>query len=117
VVAAQRVELENLRLELIRKRGYLEALQAQLDVRTSSDLDLGQVIYSLEKQLLERDEEIAALREQRIDAETHLRAAIDGLEEKLARLAGVQSTRLWRLGQQYWALKRSVRRALKRETP
>ena len=31
VVAAQRIELENLRLELIRKRGYLEALQAQLD--------------------------------------------------------------------------------------
>jgi predicted RNase H-like nuclease (RuvC/YqgF family) len=113
VVAAQRVELENLRLELIRKRGYLEALQAQLDVRTSSDLDLGQVIFNLEKQLLERDEEIATLREQ-LDAEDHLRRAIDALEEELAE---VESTRLWRLGKQYWALKRSVRLALRRETP
>lgn len=114
VVAAQRVELENLRLELVRKRGYLEALQAQLDVRTSSDLDLGQVIFSLEKQLLERDEEIASLREQRLNAEDHLRRAIDALEEELAE---VESTRLWRLGKQYWALKRSVRLALRRETP
>jgi hypothetical protein len=114
VVAAQRIELENLRLELIRKRGYLEALQAQLDVRTSSDLDLGQVIYSLEKQLLERDEELATLREQSLEAEQYFRRTIDAFEE---RLAVVESTRLWRLGQRYWAFKHSVRRALHRETP
>ena len=114
VVAAQRIELENLRLELIRKRGYLEALQAQLDVRTSSDLDLGQVIYSLEKQLLERDEEIATLREQSLEAEQYFRRTIDAFEE---RLAVVESTRLWRLGQRYWAFKHSVRRAFHRETP
>lgn len=117
VVGAQRVELENLRLELIRKRGYLEALQAQLDVRTASDLDLGQVIHGLEKQLLERDEEIATLRanhERRDHTEIYLQRAIDALEEHLAEM---KSTRLWHVGQQYWSLKRSVRRTLRREKP
>jgi hypothetical protein len=120
-IAAQRLELEYLRLELVRRRGYLEALQTQLDVRAASDVELRQVIQSLEEQLLERDEEIAALRreiEWRMQTEDSLRRgeewlrrAVKALEEKVA---AVEQTRLWRLGQRYWSLKQSIRQALKR---
>ena len=113
-IAAQRLELEYLRLELARRRGYLDALHIQLDVRAASDVELRQVIQGLEEQLLERDEEIAALRaetEWRMQTEDSLGRAVDALEEKVA---AVEPTRLWRLGQRYWSLKRSIRQALKR---
>jgi hypothetical protein len=113
-IAAQRLELEYLRLELVRRRGYLEALQSQLDGRAASDVDLRQVIHSLEEQLLERVEEIAALRKElewRIQTEDSLRRTIDALEKKFA---AVEPRRLWRLGQRYWSLKQSMRKALKR---
>jgi hypothetical protein len=113
-IAAQRLELEYLRLELARRRGYLDALHIQLDVRAASDVELRQVIQGLEEQLLERDEEIAALRaetEWRMQTEDSLGRAVDALEEKVA---AVEPTRLWRLGQRYWSLKQSIRQALKR---
>ncbi len=123
-IAAQRLELEDLRLELVRRRGYLEALQTQLDVREASDVELRQVIHGLEEQLLERDEEIAALRreiEWRIQTEDSLRrgekslrGAVKALEEKVAVIAAIEQTRLWRLGQRYWWLKQSIRQARKR---
>src|SRR5437588_3169216 len=113
-VATQRLELDHLRLELARRRGQLEAVQLQLDVRARSEEELRQVTHGLEEQLLERDDEIASLRGdlvRRLDAEDCLQRAVDGLEEKLA---AVESTRLWRLGQRYWSLKRSIRGALGR---
>jgi hypothetical protein len=123
-IAAQRLEIESLRLELVRRRGYSEALQTQLDVREASDVELRQVIHGLEEQLLERDEEIAALRreiEWRIQtedslrrAEESLRGAVKALEEKVAVIAAIEQTRLWRLGQRYWWLKQSIRQTLKR---
>ena len=116
-VATQRLELDHLRLELERRRGQIEAVQAQLDVRAMSDAELRDVLHDLQEQLLERDDEIATLRadlERRLDAEDCLQRAVDALEEKLA---AVEPTRLWRLGQRYWSLKRSIRGALGRGRP
>jgi hypothetical protein len=116
-IAAQRLELEHLRLELARRRGYSEALQAQLDVRAASEVELREVTHGFEGQLLERDEEIAALRreiEWRIETEDSLRRAVTTLEERVAAVASVEQTRLWRLGQHYWSLKQSIRRTLER---
>jgi hypothetical protein len=111
-VATQRLELDHLRLELARRRGRLEAIQVQLDVRARSEDELRQVTQGLEEQLFERDDEIASLREdlvRRLDAEDCLQRAVDALEE---RLAVVEPTRLWRLGQRYWSLKRSIKGVL-----
>jgi hypothetical protein len=111
---AQRRELEDVRLELVRQRGFAEALQGQLDVEAASEAELRRVLQSLEQQLVERDEEIATLREnhdRRLHAEDALRRAVAELEEKLAV---VEPTRLWRLGTKYWSLKRVVRRTLAR---
>jgi chromosome segregation ATPase len=116
-VAAQRAELERLRLELARRRGQVEAIQVQLDVRTMSENELRQVIHDLHEQLVERDDEIASLRAdlmRRLDAEDCLRRAVDALEDKLA---SVETTRLWRLGKRYWSLKRSIRSAVGRGKP
>ena len=109
--AAQRLELEHLRLELARRLGHAEALQTQLDARAAADVDLSQVIHELEKQLLERDEEIATLREHRLHAEDSLRRAVEALEEKLNV---VEPTLLWRLGLRYWSLKQLIRQSLQR---
>ena len=115
-VAAQRVELDHLRLELARRRGQVEALKGQLDVQAMMDAELRDVIHGVEEQLLERDAEIASLRAdlmRRLDAEDCLQRAVDALEDKVA---AVETTRLWRLGQRYWSLKRSIGRALRRGT-
>jgi hypothetical protein len=107
-VAAQRAELDHLRLELARRRGQVEALKGQLDVQAVSDDEVRAVIHDLDEQLLERDDEIASLRAdlmRRLDAEDCLQRAVDALEDKLA---AVETTRLWRLGQRYWSLKRSI---------
>ncbi len=109
--AAQRLELEHLRLELARRLGHAEALQTQLDARAAGDVDLTHVIHELEEQLLERDEEIATLREHRLHAEDSLRRAVEALEEKLN---AVEPTLLWRLGLRYWSLKQLIRESLRR---
>jgi hypothetical protein len=112
---AQRLELERVRLELARRRGHVEALQAQLDLRAAAEVDLPEVIHNLEEQLLERDEEIAVLREnigRRLHAEDSLKRAVDALEQELAT---VETTRLWRAGKSYWSLKRKIRQVLGRE--
>jgi hypothetical protein len=114
-LAAQRRELEHLRLELARRRGHVEELQAQLDLRAAAERDLPVVIHNLEEQLRERDEEIAVLREnidRRLHAEDSLKRAVDELEQELTT---VESTRLWRAGKRYWSLKKSIRQALGRE--
>ena len=72
------------------------------------------MLHDLQEQLLERDDEIASLRadlERRLDAEDCLQRAVDALEKKLA---AVEPTRLWRLGQRYWSVKRSIKGALGR---
>jgi hypothetical protein len=109
--AVQRLELEHLRLELARRQGHTEALQTQLDARAAGDVDLTQIIHDLEEQLMNRDEEIAALRAHRLHAEDSLRRAIDALEKKLS---AVEPTLLWRLGQRYWSLKQLIRQSLRR---
>jgi hypothetical protein len=116
-VAAQWAELDHLRLELARRRGQVEALKGQLDVQAMMDDELRDVIDDLEEQLLERDEEIASLRAdlmRRLDAEDCLQRGLDALEDKVA---AVETTRLWRLGQRYWSLKRSIGSALVRGKP
>jgi chromosome segregation ATPase len=134
-LAAQQSELERLRIELARREGHIEALEAQLKVRVRWDEDLRQTAENLDAQLLARDSEIAelrrgeqslreevkwrreteeALRESLLQTEEALGGVIDSLQQ---RLATVETTRLWRWGQRYWHLKAAVREALRRDAP
>ncbi len=108
----QRRELARLRLELARKTGYAEALQAQIDVRTFWDEDLRTTLDDLQKQLLERDQEIEALRgenEWRRGTEAALRAEVEWrrqvVEDLQENLRQLEATRSWRWSQRYWRLK------------
>lgn len=137
-LATQHRELEELRLEAERREGHIHALEVQLKVRSRWDEDLRQTAENLDGQLLRRDNEIAELRrmeqslreevewrreiekslreevEWRRETEKSIREGIDGLER---RLAAIETTRLWRLGQRYWLLKDTVRRrAHRRDT-
>ena len=134
-LAAQQRELERLRIELARREGDIEALEAQLKVRVRWDEDLRQTAENLDSQLLARDSEIAELRrgEQslreevkwRRETEEALRESLLQTEEALGgvinslqqRLATVGTTRLWRWGQRYWHVKAAVREALRRDAP
>jgi chromosome segregation ATPase len=129
-LATQQRELEELRLEVARREGHIDALEAQLKVRSRWDEDLRQTAENLDGQLLERDNEIAELRrmeqslreevEWRREIEKSLREEVEWrreTEESLERrLAAIETTRLWRVGQRYWLLKDTVRRALRRGT-
>jgi chromosome segregation ATPase len=134
-LAAKQRELERLRIELARREGHIEALEAQLKVRVRWDEDLRQTAENLDAQLLARDSENAelrrgeqslreevkwrreteeALRESLLQTEEALGGVIDSLQQ---RLATVETTRLWRWGQRYWHLKAAVREALRRDAP
>jgi chromosome segregation ATPase len=126
-VASQKRELEQLRLELARREGHIDALETQLKVRSRWDEDLRQTAENLDGQLLERDEEIAELRrkehtlreelEWRRETEKSLRETEERLlrdiEHLQGRLAAVETTRLWRLGQRYWGVKAAARRVFR----
>jgi chromosome segregation ATPase len=133
-LAAQQSEFEQLRIELARREGHIDALEAQLKVRLRWDEGLRQTAENLDAHLLARDKEIAerrgeqslreevkwrreteeALRESLRQTEEALGGVIDGLQQKLAT---VERTRLWRWGQRYWQLKAAVRGALRRDAP
>jgi len=137
-LAVQQRELERLRIELARREGHIEALEAQLKVRVRWDEDLRQTAENLDAHLLARDSEIAelrrgeqslreeikwrreteeaeeALRESLLQTEEALGGVIDSLQQ---RLATVETTRLWRWGQRYWHLKAAVREVLRRDAP
>ena len=125
---AQRRELEHLRLELARTRGYIEALRAEVEVRSQEPADLREVALNLEQQLVERDEELERLRtviregdawKREMEAVQHetdqtLARAVEEVEVLRTELGLIKSTRLWSAGQQYWALKERLRQALRR---
>jgi chromosome segregation ATPase len=127
-VEAQRRELEYLRLELARTRGYIEALRAEVEVRSLEPADLREVALNLEQQLVERDEELDKLRKvvregdawrremeaARRETEESLNRGIEALREELEL---IKSTRLWSAGQRYWTLKERLRQALRRGSP
>ena len=129
-LATQRGELEQLRLELERQAGHIEALETQLKVRSRWDEDLRQVAENLDARLLAPDEEIAELRRVeeylrkelawRQQNEESLRRTEEYLNQVVAslqqRIATIERTRLWRVGQRYWSLKAGVRRALRRDS-
>jgi septal ring factor EnvC (AmiA/AmiB activator) len=136
-LAAQRDELEQLHLELERRAGRIKVLETQLKVRSRWDEDLRQVAENLDaqllardKELLARDEEIAELRraedylrkelawrqqneESLRRTEEYLSQVVESLQE---RIAAIEGTRLWRVGQRYWSLKAGVRTALRRNS-
>lgn len=135
-LAAQQSELEQLRLELERREGHIDALEAQLKVRSRWDEDLRQTAENLDAQLLhrdtqllERDKEIAELRriqqylrdelKWRRENEESLRQTEESLgrdiDDLQRRLATIEATRVWRLGQRYWLLKDAVRKAVGRD--
>jgi chromosome segregation ATPase len=109
---AQRRELGRLQLELARKTGYAEALQAQINVQTFWDEDLRLALDDVQNQLAERDEEIEALRgenEWRRGTEAALRAEVEWrrevVEDLQENLRQVKAARSWRWGQRYRRLK------------
>jgi len=126
---------EQLRRELARREGRIKALEAELKVRTRWDGDLRLTAENLDARLLRRDREIAARDDEiaelrriqhalleeldwRRKNEESLRATERRLGQDIAhlqgRLAAIEQTRLWRLGQRYWAFKDAVRRRLPR---
>jgi chromosome segregation ATPase len=137
-LAARQDELDQLRRELAR----LERLETELKVRSRWDEDLRLTAENLDARLLRRDEELAA-RERELAAReaeiAELRRIQEGLlqevewrrgnEESLreterrlgkdidalqGRIAAIEETRLWRLGQRYWGFRDGVRNALRR---
>jgi DNA repair exonuclease SbcCD ATPase subunit len=140
--AEEESELEQLRLELARREGHIDALEAELKVRSRWDEDLRLVAENLDAQMLGRDEEIAELRrieqslreevEWRRQTEESLqeslrqseeahRRVIEGLQQQVEdlqeRLATIEATRLWRWGQRYWTWKAAVRNAVRTKAP
>ena len=113
----QRQEIDHLRLELARKSGYAEALQAQIDVQSSWDEDLRITVEDLQAQLVERDQELEALRaeiEWRRSAEVALREEVEwrrnvetDLQEHVTQL---RASRTWR----WWAAYQNLKRRLVR---
>ena len=122
-LAAQRRELEHLRLQLARAHGQIEALRAQVEVRSLEPTALREVAFNLEQQLLERDEELERLRKAIWEgdvwrremeaigrqAEAACREADQWAKVLRAELDLIKSTRLWRAGKGYWALKARLR--------
>lgn len=121
-------ELEQLQQEIARLRGYIEALQTQLKVESLRSDERRVTIELLSGQLLERDEEIATLRDECAwrrstdeSAQNEVQAAqneIRWLRNQLDDLrhedAVIKETRLWRLGQRYWSLKKRTSGMLRR---
>jgi chromosome segregation ATPase len=125
----QRRELDDLRLELARKSGYAEALQAQINVQTFWDEDLRVAVEDLQTQLVERDQELEALRaevEWRRGTELALREEVEAVREEgeavraevewrrevagdlQENLRQIRASRTWRWREAYQTLKRSL---------
>lgn len=113
-------EVEQLRLELERARGQIDALQTQLEVRSLEPEELRGIVANLQEQLLERDEELEELRQMLLEGDTWRRetegvredtdrAQKEAIESLQAELAEIKATRLWRTGRRYWALKERLR--------
>jgi chromosome segregation ATPase len=121
---AQQSELEHLRLELARAQGQIEELRTQLEVHSLEPTELREVVQNLEQQLVERDEELERLRKTIREGDAwrremeEMQQAQQETEESLRRgtealrteLDQFKSTRLWRVGQRYWAAKARLRR-------
>jgi chromosome segregation ATPase len=126
---AQRRELDHLRLELARKSGYAEALQAQIAVQTFWDEDLRIAVEDLQAQLVERDQELEALRaevEWRRGTELALREEVEAVRAEVEpvraevewrrevagdlqeNLRQIKASRTWRWREAYRTLKRSL---------
>ena len=114
------LEVEHLRLELARARGQIESLQTQVEVHAVEPDDLREVAANLEQQLLERDEELERLRRLLLEGDTWRRETegvrqetervqAEAIESLQAELAEIRSTRLYRTGLRYWALKARLR--------
>jgi hypothetical protein len=115
-LAAQRHELEHLRLELARARSQIEALRAQLEVRSLEPVDLREIALGLEQQLADRDQELEELRKAlsegdswRREMEAAMRDVEDWAKALLGELEMIKSTRVWSVGKRYWALKERLR--------
>src|ERR1043166_3794432 len=120
-LAAQRCELEHLRLELSRARAEVDALRVQLQVRVGEPIELREIVANLEELLAERDEELEE-RRKALDAGHAWRREMDawrreteetlttGIEALRIELDWMRSTRLWRTGQRYWAFKDHLRK-------
>src|SRR5947207_2514362 len=100
-------ELQQLRLELARALGQIEALHTQLDVRSREPHELREIVTNLEEQLLARDEELEKLRQMLLEGDTwrreteevreeNERVQKEAIESLQGQLAEITSTRLWR---------------------
>jgi chromosome segregation ATPase len=123
-LSGQGRELEDLRLELARAHGHIEALRTQLEVRSLEPTELREIALNLEQQLAERDEELEKLRKELSEGdewrremeaealrlETARREAEEWSTALRKELDEIKSTRLWSVIQRYWALGARVRR-------
>jgi hypothetical protein len=120
---AQQRELERLRLELARAEGHIDELRTQLEVNSVEPTQLREIVLNLEQQLVERDEELENVRKLlregdawRRETEASRRETEESLMRGIASLRQeldlIKSTRLWRAGERYWALKERLRRGL-----
>ena len=121
-------ELEGLRLELARAHGHIEELRTQLEVHSLEPTELREAVQALEQQLFERDQELEDLGKTlqkgdawrreveaaRQEAEGSLTRQIDDLR---AELELIKSTRLWRAGERYWALRDRLSGIVRRGEP
>src|SRR5204862_7142448 len=107
-------ESDGLQLELAHARGFLEALQAQVGARSSETEELREIAANPEQQLLERDEELERLRALLREGDAWRQKTESDVQLLRDELVAVKSTRAWRVGQRYQALRDGLKALARR---
>jgi hypothetical protein len=125
VIAAQKLEIANLRRELERAKGRIVDLRSQVEAHLGWQRERAEIMTGFENQLLDRDVELkraydenewrrgteSALRKESKSLREENQWLLEKEEEAREQLESIQQTRLWRLGERYWALRDRVRGA------
>jgi hypothetical protein len=118
VIMEQKLEIANLRRELERAKGRIADLRAQVEAHAGWHRERDEFVTGFEEVLLDRDVELKRAydeNEWRRGTESALRKENEWLQEARAQLESMQQTRLWRLGERYWALRDRVRGSVRRQ--
>jgi hypothetical protein len=118
VITEQKLEIANLRRELERAKGRIADLRSQVEAHAGWQRERDEFVTVFEDKLLDRDAELKRAydeNEWRRGTELALRKENQWLREAHTQLESMQQTRLWRLGERYWALRDRVRGGLRRQ--
>jgi hypothetical protein len=118
VIAEQKLEIANLRHELERAKGRIVDLRSQIEAHAGWQRERDEFVTGFEGVLLDRDVELKRAydeNEWRRGTELELRKENQWLREARAQLESMQQTRLWRLGERYWALRDNFRARVRRQ--